>query len=126
MAERTPAPELADEVRYRLLKYLDGHPGATQRELATALGVSLGKINYCVKALIFKGWLKMQNFRNSDNKMAYAYVLTRQGMEEKVNVTYGFLRRKVAEYDALAKEIEDLTREVGELAEAERAPGQTA
>lgn len=108
---------MGDEVRYRLLKYLGDHPGASQRELARALGVSLGKVNYCVQALIQKGWLKMRNFKNSDNKLAYTYVLTRQGFEERVRVTYDFLRRKVAEYDALAKEIEVLSREVEELPE---------
>ena len=120
MIERNEAP-LDDEARYRLLKYLADHPGSTQRELARDLGVSLGKVNYCVRALIGKGWLKMQNFRNSDNKSAYAYVLTRQGVEEKVRVTYDFLRRKVAEYDALAKEIESLTAEVQELNESPEA-----
>ena len=67
---------LDDEVRYRLLKYLADHPGSTQRELARDLGVSLGKVNYCIRALIVKGWLKMQNFKSSDNKSAYTYVLT--------------------------------------------------
>jgi EPS-associated MarR family transcriptional regulator len=87
--------------------------------------VSLGKINYCVRALIGKGWLKMQNFKNSENKSAYAYVLTRQGVEEKVRVTYDFLRRKVAEYDALAKEIETLTAEVRELNEPPEASARS-
>lgn len=118
MSERTSAA-LDEEVRYRLLKYLADHPGSTQRELARDLGVSLGKVNYCIRALILKGWLKMQNFKNSDNKSAYAYVLTVQGVEEKVRVTYDFLRRKVAEYDALAKEIESLTEEVRGLGDSQ-------
>lgn len=115
MAEHTSAAELDEEVRYRLLKYLDEHPDASQRDLARALGVSLGKVNYCIRALIEKGWLKMRNFRNSSNKSAYAYVLTPFGIDEKVRVTYAFLKRKVAEYDTLAQEIETLTREVTEL-----------
>ncbi len=103
------------EIRYRLLKYLAEHPEATQRELAQELGVSLGKANYCLKALMAKGWVKVRNFRNSKKKAAYLYILTPKGIEEKVNVTSAFLRRKVAEYDLLSKEIERLTAEVREL-----------
>lgn len=109
---------LSHEVRYRLLKYLDDHPDATQRELAQQLGVSLGKVNYCLKALVKKGWLKMRNFRNSKHKSAYFYYLTPKGIEEKINVTSAFLQRKVAEYDVLSKEIERLTREVSEMTSA--------
>jgi EPS-associated MarR family transcriptional regulator len=101
-----------EEIRYRLLHYLEQHPEATQRELARHLGISIGKVNYCLRALIEKGWLKMRNFRNSNNKLSYAYHLTPNGLEEKVNVTAEFLRRKMAEYDALSEEIERLTREV--------------
>ena len=90
-------PILSREIRYRLLKYLEAHPEATQREVARELGMSLGKVNYCVKALISKGWIKARNFRNSKNRAAYFYILTRKGIEEKVNVTGAFLRRKVAE-----------------------------
>jgi EPS-associated MarR family transcriptional regulator len=104
-----------EEVRYRLLKYLADHPEASQRDVARELGISLGKVNYCLKALIEKGWIKARNFRNSRNKSAYVYVLTPKGLEEKLDVTRAFLRRKVAEYDTLVKEIETLTAEVGEL-----------
>jgi EPS-associated MarR family transcriptional regulator len=83
---------LTDEVRYRLLKYLAEHPHASQRELARELGISLGKANYCLRALVEKGWVKFRNFKNSENKSAYAYVLTRRGLQEKVNVTTAFLR----------------------------------
>ncbi len=110
------APPPNQEVRYRLLKYLADHPEATQRELARELGMSLGKANYCLKALMSKGWVKVRNFRNSNKKAAYLYILTRKGLEEKVNVTSAFLRRKMAEYDLLSKEIEQLTAEVRELA----------
>jgi EPS-associated MarR family transcriptional regulator len=109
---------ITDEVRYRLLKYLSEHPDASQRELALALGVSLGKANYCLRALVARGLVKMRNFRKSSRKAAYAYVLTPQGLEEKVRVTYAFLRRKVDEYDTLCEEIERLRIEVQELSAA--------
>lgn len=104
--------QLPDETRYRLLSYLSTHPEASQRDIADALGVSVGKVNYCVKALIGKGLIKVRNFKNSRNKKAYAYYLTPQGLEERVKVTYSFLRRKVAEYDLLKEEIERLTLEL--------------
>ena len=74
---------VTDEVRYRLLKYLAEHPDATQRQVATELGVSLGKANYCLKALIGKGWLKVVNFTNSRSKAAYMYLLTPRGIQER-------------------------------------------
>ena len=104
----------SEEIRYRLLSYLNEHPEASQRELAGLLGVSVGKINYCLRALIERGWLKIRNFRNSKRKLAYRYVLTSAGIEEKLNVTVRFLRLKIAEYDALSAEIERLNREVAE------------
>jgi EPS-associated MarR family transcriptional regulator len=107
--------EPTDEIRYLLLKFIEEHPGATQREVATALGVSLGKANYCLRAVIEKGWVKARNFRNSNNKSAYLYVLTPGGIEEKVNVTVAFLRRKRDEYDLLAQEIQSLIEEVSRL-----------
>ena len=109
----------SNEARYRILKYLAEHPNATQRQLASELGISVGKVNYCVRALMEKGWLKVQNFTNSSHKSAYSYVLTPKGIEEKMSVTYAFLRRKVSEFDLIRKEIEELTAEVGAF-EAER------
>ena len=103
---------LTDEVRYRLLLYLDQHPHASQRELARELGVSVGKINYCIRAFVERGWVKMRNFRKSPHKLSYAYILTPNGIEEKIRVTSSFLRRKLAEYEALSAEIERLSREV--------------
>jgi MarR family transcriptional regulator, temperature-dependent positive regulator of motility len=103
---------LSDAVRYRLLKYLAAHPEASQRELARELGISLGKVNYCLKALMEKGWLKVRNFSNSTHKSAYAYILTPKGIDEKVNVTRSFLRHRVEEYDLLLKEIAALSAEV--------------
>lgn len=107
--------EPTDEIRYRLLKYIEEHPGATQRQVASDLGVSVGKANYCLRAVIEKGWVKARNFRNSNNKSAYLYVLTPRGMEEKINVTVAFLRRKRDEYDLLAQEIQSLVEEIRRL-----------
>lgn len=113
MVERTPpAREISDEVRYRILKYISENPNASQRELARELGVSVGKVNYCLRALIGKGLLKMRNFQNNQNKSAYLYILTPKGIEEKIKVTYDFLRRKISEHDLLSKEIELLSAEV--------------
>src|SRR2546430_16917008 len=106
---------IPEETRYHLLKHLAEHPEASQRDLARELDVSVGKVNYCINALIEKGLVKVRNFKNSRKKSAYLYVLTPRGLEEKVNLTYSFLRRKMAEYDLLTKEIERLTTEVGEL-----------
>jgi EPS-associated MarR family transcriptional regulator len=105
----------ADEIRYRLLSYIEDHPAATQRQVAGVLGISIGKANYCLNALIEKGWVKVRNFRNSNNKSAYLYVLTPRGIEEKVAVTCAFLRRKRDEYDRLGREIERLADEVRRL-----------
>jgi len=111
-----------EESHYRLLRLLDASPRLTQRELARELGVSLGKVNYCVNALIEKGWVKARNFRNSNAKLAYAYLLTPRGIEQKAAITVHFLRRKVAEYESLKKEIAQLRREVDQLPEPETKP----
>jgi EPS-associated MarR family transcriptional regulator len=115
--------DLTDETRYRLLKFLEEHPTATQREVASALGVSVGKANYCLRALIEKGWVKVRNFRNSNKKTGYLYALTPRGIEEKINVTFAFLRRKRDEYDLLSKEIDRLADEVRGF---EITPGRSA
>jgi EPS-associated MarR family transcriptional regulator len=94
------------------LRLLTDSPDLPQRELAQRLGLSLGKTNYCLRALIDKGWIKVKNFRNSQNKLAYAYVLTPQGMSAKAAVTAAFLRRKQEEYSTLEREIEELRAEV--------------
>jgi EPS-associated MarR family transcriptional regulator len=107
---------ISDEVRYKLLKLISERPDLSQRELAEELGVSLGKLNYCLRALMEKGLVKARNFKNSRKKLAYAYLLTPSGIEEKLNVTRTFLGRKVAEYEQLVKEIEALTAEVQEPA----------
>ncbi len=113
MAERTP--QMLDETtHYSLLKTLEENPGLSQRDLARKLGVSLGKVNYCLNALVTKGSVKVNNFRNSGNKLAYAYLLTPRGIEEKARVTVEFLKYKIQEYERLKKEIEELQREAGE------------
>lgn len=85
----------------------------TQRELASQLGVSLGKVNYCIRALIDRGWVKVNNFKNSNNKAAYAYLLTPRGLEQKAQITLRFLKRKMVECEQLRLEIAELQREVG-------------
>lgn len=101
-----------NETHYQLLKLLEAKPYLSQRELARELGISLGKINYCLGALVEKGWIKARNFRNSRNKLGYAYLLTPRGIEQKAVITVDFLRRKISEYEALKKEITQLRREV--------------
>ncbi len=96
---------------YKLLKLIEANPAIQQREMAKAMGVSLGKANYCIRALMQKGLVKMDNFRRADNKLAYSYLLTPSGIEEKARLTVSFLKYKVAEYEAISHEIEDLRRE---------------
>lgn len=102
---------LNDEYRYKLLKRLEHEPEVSQRELAKDLGISLGKVNYCMQALIERGLIKANNFRKSGNRSAYAYYLTPKGIEEKARVTIAFLKYKLAEYEALKREIDNLQRE---------------
>ena len=103
---------LTDEYRYKVLKLLAENPHLSQRDLARELGISLGKVNYCIQALIEKGMVKAGNFKNSQNKQAYAYLLTPKGIDDRAKVTARFLNRKLAEYEALQTEIENLRREV--------------
>jgi len=100
-----------DTTSYGLLKILESNPNLSQRELANRLDISLGKVNFCLKALIDKGCLKVNNFRNSDNKLAYAYLLTPHGVEERAHMTARFLRYKMQEYNRLREEIESLKKE---------------
>ena len=93
------------------MRLLSDNPRMTQRELARELGISLGGVNYCLKALVDKGWVKMENFSKSDRKLNYAYLLTPKGMAGKARLTNHFLRRKLTEYEALKEEIEELRRE---------------
>jgi EPS-associated MarR family transcriptional regulator len=102
---------LSDEYRYKILKYLEANPEMSQRELAGVLGISLGRVNYCVQALVEKGLVKANNFRNSKNKKGYAYLLTPKGIEDKAKITVQFLKIKLAEHEALTKEIKSLREE---------------
>jgi EPS-associated MarR family transcriptional regulator len=102
---------LNDETRYRILKMLEADPQASQRRIADALGISLGRVNYCLQALIKKGLVKANNFRNSEHKRAYLYLLTPRGLEEKARVTARFLRVKLDEYQILKRELAELERE---------------
>ncbi len=102
---------LDKSTHYGLLKTLEENPGLSQRDLARKLGISLGKVNFCLNALVEKGSLKINNFRKSDNKLAYAYLLTPRGVEEKARITVQFLKYKVQEYERLRAEIEELQRE---------------
>ena len=100
------------EIHLKALRHLELNPDITQRELAEHLGVSLGKANYCMKALIEKGFIKARNFTNSKQKSAYLYVLTPKGLDAKARISLAFLRRKMQEYEQLKLEITQLEMEV--------------
>ena len=94
---------MKEEIHYHVLKHIESNPSITQRELAKELGVSVGKVNYCLKALIDKGWIKANNFKNSNKKLAYFYILTPSGLEQKAKITVNFLKRKINDYEELKK-----------------------
>lgn len=104
--------KLQEDTYFRVMRILEENPDLTQRELAQRLGVSVGGLNYCLKALMEKGLVKMQNFQQSKNKFGYVYVLTPRGVAERAALTSRFLRRKMDEYEALKAEIETLKTEV--------------
>lgn len=112
---------LNDETRYRILKMLQADPHASQRRIADELGISLGRVNYCLQALIKKGLVKVNNFRSSANKRAYLYLLTPRGIEERAKVTARFLRVKLDEFEILKRELEELEREAAAHGNAGRA-----
>jgi EPS-associated MarR family transcriptional regulator len=97
---------------FRVMRILHDSPDITQRELAEKLGVSVSGLNYCLKALIDKGWVKIQNFSNNKNKLGYAYLLTPAGIVQKASLTGRFLQRKMEEYEALKQEIQRMKQEV--------------
>lgn len=101
----------SEEAHYKLMRLLEANPGMSQRELARHLGISLGKVNYCLRAVVSKGWIKATNFRNSRNKAAYSYLLTPRGLEMKARLTARFLSIKMQEYEALRAEIAEMRRE---------------
>jgi EPS-associated MarR family transcriptional regulator len=103
---------LQEDTYFRVMRILQENPDLTQRELAEQLGISVGGLNYCLKALMEKGMVKMNNFANSKNKFGYVYVLTPSGIVEKAMLARRFLQRKMSEYEALKLEIEALKSEV--------------
>ena len=103
---------LNEELRYKLLRLLAEEPQISQRDLACRLGISVGKANYCLSALVEKGLVKINNFRKANNKLVYVYLLTPSGIEAKTQITVSFLQRKMTEYGALQEEIEALRQEV--------------
>ena len=115
--------KLNDELRYRLLKQLEQNPELSQRQLASELGISLGKANYCLKSLIDKGWVKAGNFRRNPNKLQYGYLLTPRGIEEKAKVTLRFLKEKQEEYEHLQRELNELHKEAANLQTTEHQDG---
>ena len=104
----TKLKQLQEDTHFRVLALLERDPDISQRELAKALGISLGGVNYSLRALVERGMVKAQNFSSSDRKLSYAYILTPKGLAEKSLLTARFLKRKVAEYEALRAEIESL------------------
>lgn len=105
-----------EESQLKVLRLLEADPGLSQRDLAKTLGISLGKTNYCMRALLDKGLIKVQNFRNNENKLAYAYLLTPAGITARAEMTRNFLKIKMQEYEALKQEIEQLKNEAGQEA----------
>ncbi len=105
-------PVISDEIRCLLLRRLAADPNASQRQLAGEFGMSLGKLNYCLQALIAKGWVKTSSFSRSPNKKGYAYLLTPNGLEAKARLTVQFLQHKMSEYEKLLLEIAELQQEV--------------
>ena len=108
------------DIRLDLLRKLESSPESTQRELSLEMGVSLGKVNYCMQKLIEKGLIKITNFKKNPRKMGYAYLLTPRGIEEKSRLTFSFLKRKLIEYEILKKEINALKLESEEMTNERR------
>ena len=101
-----------EESHLKVLRLLEQNPNLSQRELAEELGISVGKTNYCIKALVDKGLVKINNFRNNKNKKVYAYLLTPAGITQRTELTMQFLHRKLQEYETLQTEIASLQREL--------------
>jgi EPS-associated MarR family transcriptional regulator len=100
------------DIRLDLLRKLEVNPQYTQRELSQEMGVSLGKVNYCLNKLVEKGWVKLKSFSNNPNKVRYSYLLTSNGIEEKAKLTITFLKIKIQEYEMLQSEILELQEEL--------------
>ncbi len=108
----THRPEFQEDLQFQVLRRLQEEPGVSQRSLAREFNISLGSINFCFRALVEKGWVKVQNFSNNKHKLGYAYLLTPSGISEKSKLTARFLKRKIIEYDALKEEIDQLKAEL--------------
>jgi EPS-associated MarR family transcriptional regulator len=115
---------IQEDTAYRVMRLLQEQPDMSQRDLADKVGISLGALNYCLKALMDKGFVKLDNFQQSKHKLKYAYILTPAGIAQKMAMTGRFLMRKMEEYEALKAEIDALKAEVGE--DQPRTPGATA
>ena len=110
----TQSSKLREDVNFRILRLLQDNPEMSQRELAKAVGLSTGGIHYVLNALLDKGLLKMENSTTTEDKRRYAYILTREGMASKANLTKRFLIRKMADYELLKAEIDEVIVEVCE------------
>jgi EPS-associated MarR family transcriptional regulator len=117
--------KLQEDTYFRVLRILQDRPDVTQREIAQLLGVSTSGLNYCLNALIDKGWVKVHNFSESKNKFGYVYLLTPSGIAEKATLTGRFLQRKLLEYDAMRAEIESLRGEGGDVNVGSEAPASS-
>jgi len=115
----TRTQQIQDDMHYRVLALIEANPAITQRALAATLGVSLGRVNYGLRALVEKGLIKVNNFKQSETKLTYAYLLTPSGVMEKSALTKAFLARKMEEFDALKAEIEALQGQLGDVRRAE-------
>jgi len=111
LRDQTIPPSASERVQLAVLRLLNSRPEVSQREVASSLGMSLGKANYCLRALMSKGFVKVENYRNSTNKLAYFYLLTPSGLTAKAELTRKFLARKMNEYEELRAEIEQLQQE---------------
>jgi len=112
-----------DELRLKTLRLLEANPSISQRQLAKELGISLGGVNFCLKALVEVGWIKVGNFAKSTHKLGYLYLLTPDGVKEKAKITANFLEKKRDEYDMLCKEIDLLEGELAECGKTTRSVG---
>ena len=109
-----------DQVHFDLLRKFEANPEYTQRELSKEMGVSLGKVNYCVNKLVEKGWVKLTNFSRNPNKVGYIYLLTPKGIEEKTRLTFAFLKIKLTEYEMLKEEINSLKLDTEKLKSSDK------
>ena len=109
----------AQEINYSLLKILNRDADLTQRDMSKKMGISLGKVNYCISELAKKGFIKIQRFNESKTKFRYLYILTPKGIEERARLTVSFLKRKIAEYEGIKRQIRELSREIEESRSAD-------